>query len=188
VAKIVLYDACVLYPASLRDLLMRLALTGLFQARWTDRIHDEWTRSVLADRPDITAESLARCRELMDQHVPDSLVTGYEPLIATLTLPDPDDRHVLAAAVHGGASLIVTSNLGDFPASVLSQYHVEAVHPDGFVVRLWDESPESVLEAARRQRAGLKRPPKTAAEYLATLEQCRLIETVGRLRPHAHEL
>lgn len=187
-AGIVLDDACVLYPAPLRDLLMRLALTGLFRARWTDRIHEEWTRNVLADRPDITAESLARCRELMDRHVPDSLVTGYEPLIPTFNLPDPDDRHVLAAAVRGGAGLIVTFNLGDFPASVLGRYHVEAIHPDEFVVRLWDESPDSVLEAARRQRAGLKRPPKTAAEYLATLAQCRLIETAARLRPHEDEL
>lgn len=102
-ARIVLYDACVLYPAPLRDLLMRLALTDLFQARWTDRIHDEWTRNVLGNRPDITPESLARCRQLMDEHVPGCLVTGYEALISTLTLPDPDDRHVLAAAVHGRA-------------------------------------------------------------------------------------
>ena len=95
-APIVLYDACVLYPAPLRDLLMRLALTDLFQARWTDQIHDEWTRNVLANRPELTAESLARCRRLMDEHVPDCLVTGYESLIPTLSLPDPDDRHVLA--------------------------------------------------------------------------------------------
>ncbi len=107
-ARIVLYDACVLYPAPLRDLLMRLALTDLFQARWTDQIHDEWTRNVLANRPDVTAESLARCRRLMDEHVPDCLVTGYESLIPTLSLPDPDDRHVLAAALHGGASSIIT--------------------------------------------------------------------------------
>jgi hypothetical protein len=167
---------------------MRLALSDLFQARWTDQIHDEWTRSVLADRPDITAESLARCRELMDKHVPDCLVTGYEPLISTFALPDPDDRHVLAAAVHGGAGSIVTFNLSDFPASILNSYHIEAIHPDEFVVRLWDEAPAAVLEAARRQRAGLKRPPKTAAEYLATLEQCRLVETATRLRTHEEDL
>src|SRR5271166_4581634 len=109
--------------APLRDLLMRLALTDLFQARWTDRIHDEWTRSVLGNRPDITPESLARCRQLMDEHVPDCLVTGYEALISTLSLPDPDDRHVLAAAVHAGAGYIVTFNLDDFPASVLEQFN-----------------------------------------------------------------
>ncbi len=133
-ARIVLFDACELYPAPLHDLLIRLALSDLFQARWTDRINDEWTRNVLADRPDITAESLARCRGLMDQHVPDCLVAGYEPLISTFTLPDPDDRHVLAAAVHGGATSIVTFSLRDFPASALNPYHVEAIHPDEFVV------------------------------------------------------
>src|SRR3954468_4203517 len=139
-ARIALLDACVLYPAPVRDFLMRLALTGLFQARWTDAIHDEWTRNVLADRPDVTRESLERCRRLMDEHVPDCLVTGYEFLIPTLSLPDPDDRHVLAAAVHGGAGAIVTFNLKDFPASVLGGYHIEPVHPDEFIVRLWDES------------------------------------------------
>jgi PIN domain len=188
VARIVLYDACVLYPAPLRDLLMRLALTELFRARWTDRIHDEWIRNVLANRPDITAESLARCRQLMDEHIPDCLVTGYETLIPTLSLPDPDDRHVLAAAVHGGAGSIVTYNLNDFPASVLEQFQIEAVHPDEFIIRLWDASSASVPGAVRRQRAGLKRPPNTAPEYLATLEQCRLPETAARLRPHANEI
>ena len=53
----------------------------------------------------------------MDEHVPDCLVTGYEPLISGLSLPDADDRHVLAAAIHVGASLIITYNLSDFPAS-----------------------------------------------------------------------
>ncbi len=187
-ARIVVLDACVLYPAPLRDFLMRLALTSLFQARWTDEIHDEWIRSVLADRPDITRESLDRCRELMDRHVPDCLITRYEFLIRTVTLPDPDDRHVLAAAIHGGAGVIVTFNLSDFPASVLGGYHIEAVHPDEFIVRLWDEAPAAVLESARRQREGLTRPPKTAAEYLATLGQCRLTETVARLLPHEDEL
>ena len=105
-ALTVLYDACVLYSAPLRDLLMQLALTDLFQARWTAEIHEEWTRNVLSNRPDISPQSLSRCRELMDEHVTDCLVTGYEGLIPTLTLPDPGDRHVLATAIHGGASLV----------------------------------------------------------------------------------
>ena len=172
----------------MRDLLMQLALTDMFKARWTDRIHDEWVRSVLANRPDITVESLARCRRLMDEHVPDCLVAGYESLVPTLTLPDPDDRHVLAAAIHGQAELIITFNLSDFPASILGQFHIEAVHPDEFIARLWDEQPAAVLQAARLHRASLRRPPKTAAEYLATLEQCQLVETVARLRPHEEEI
>ena len=159
-ARIVLYDACVLYPAPLRDLLMHLALADLFQARWTDAIHDEWTRNVLANRPDLTPESLGRCRELMDAHVPDCLVAGYEPLIPTLSLPDPDDRHVLAAAIHGGAGTIVTFNLGDFPASALGPFSIEAVHPDEFVVRLWDESPRGRARGGAAPAGG----PEAAAE------------------------
>ena len=181
-APIVLYDACVLYAAPLRDLLMQLAGTELFQARWTDQIHDEWTRNILVNRTDISSASPARCRRMMDLHVPDCLITGYESLIPTLTLPDADDRHVLAAAIHGGAGLIITFNLSDFPASVLDQFQIEAIHPDEFVSRLWDEHPDSVLEAVRLQRAGLRNPPKTAAEYIATLEQCQLPELSARLR------
>ena len=184
----VLYDACALYPAPLRDLLMQLALSDLFQARWTDQIHDEWTRNVAANRPDISPASLARCRKLMDEHVPDCLVTGYEALIPTLTLPDVDDRHVLAAAIYGGAGLIVTFNLSDFPASVLGQFHIEAIHPDEFVARLCDEHFDTVIHAMGIHRASLKRPAKSAAEYLTTLEQCQLPETVARLRPHADQI
>lgn len=167
---------------------MQLALADLFQARWTDEIHDEWTRNVLADRPDIAPASVARCRKLMDEHVPDCLITGYEVLIPTLTLPDPDDRHVLAAAIHGQANVIVTFNLGDFPAAALLPHNIEALHPDDFAVRLWEESAAAVLGAARLHRASLKRPPKSASEYLATLEQCRLVETANRLRSHAEEI
>src|SRR4051812_27882011 len=167
---------------------MQLALADLFRARWSEEIHDEWTRNVLANRPDIRPESLARCRELMDRHVPDCLVVGYEALIPTLALPDPDDRHVLAAAIHAQAEVIVTFNLRDFPASVLGGFGVEAIDPDEFIVRLWDEQAAGVLAAAKLQRASLKRPPKTVAEYLATLEQCRLTETVARLRSHEDQI
>ncbi|MCA3219062.1 MAG: PIN domain-containing protein, partial [Burkholderiales bacterium] len=104
----VVYDACVLYPAPLRDLLMRLALADLYRARWTDAIHNEWIRALLARRPDLKREDLERTRELMNLHVRDSLVTGFEPLIPSVELPDADDRHVVAAAIHCGASLILT--------------------------------------------------------------------------------
>lgn len=109
-AFVVVYDAAVLYPAALRDLLIRVARTGLVRAHWTDAILDECFRSILANRADLRAGTLKRTRDLMIAAVPDCLITGYEPLISGLTLPDPDDRHVLAAAIRAGAQLIVTWN------------------------------------------------------------------------------
>ena len=138
--------------------------------------------------PEHRAASLDRCRKLMDEHVPDSLVTDYEAIVPMLTLPDVDDRHVLAAAIHGGAGLIITFNLRDFPASALCRFHIEAIHPDEFIVRLWDEHFDAVLHAMRLHRASLKRPTKSAAEYLLTLEQCQLPETAARLRPFADQI
>src|SRR5579871_3108956 len=122
-------DSCVLYPAPLRDFFMRLAVQ-LYQPKWTETIHEEWIRNVLADRPDLTRAQLTRTRELMDRHGGACLVTGYEALFPTLSLPDPDDRHVLAAAITAQAPLIVTFNLPDFPAPILAARHVRAMHPD----------------------------------------------------------
>jgi predicted nucleic acid-binding protein len=177
-----LYDSSVLYPAPLRDLLMRLALTDMFRARWADHIHDEWTRNVLKNRPDLTREKLQRTRDLMDAHVLDCLVTGYEDLIEGIQLPDPDDRHVLAAAVRTGAAVIVTFNLKHFPGDALAPYGIEAQHPDEFVTHLLDLSPGAVCQAAKRQREALKNPPLTASEFLDALARQQLPETVSRLR------
>ena len=178
----VVYDACVLYPAPLRDLLMHLALSDLYRARWSDMIHDEWTRNVLASRPNLTAAQLDRTRQLMNTHVRDSLVTGFEYLIPSVTLPDPDDRHVAAAAIHSGASLIVTFNLKDFPADALKPYNLAAQHPDDFIVDLLDLHPAAVLEAAASHRRSLKNPPKTADEYLDTLLAQGLTQSVAVMR------
>jgi PIN domain len=128
----VLFDACVLYPAPLRDFLMHLAVTDLFRAKWTEEIHDEWIRNLLKNRTDLTKERLYRTRDFMNSNVHDCLVYGYENLIPSLTLPDKNDRHILAAAIHADVDVIVTFNLSDFPATALSQYGVEAQHPDVF--------------------------------------------------------
>lgn len=178
----VLYDANVLYPAPLRDLLVQLALTDLFRARWTDRIHDEWTRNVLENRPDLDAQKLHRVRDLMNQAVPDCLATGFEGLIPSLELPDPDDRHVFAAAIIAGAQVIVTFNLSDFPARVLAPYNLEAQHPDEFVSHLMDLGLDSVLGAMKTVRTRLWNPPRTAEEYLERLEQQGLVGSVAQLR------
>lgn len=110
--------------------------------------------------------SLARCRQLTDDNVPDALVTGFDALVPTLSVSDLGDRHVLAAAIHGGADCIVTFNLKHFPSQALSPYQIEAIHPDDFITQLLDASPELVCLAARHQRATLKNPPKTATELL----------------------
>src|SRR5688572_6989324 len=134
----VIYDACVLYPAPLRDLLIRIGSKGLVHARWSDQILDESFRNILANRPDLSPAALDRTRDLMNRALRDVRVTGYEGLIDGLTLPDPDDRHVLAAAIRAGAQVIVTANLDDFPEPALTPFAVEAVHPDDFVTHQID--------------------------------------------------
>jgi predicted nucleic acid-binding protein len=176
-----LYDSCVLYPAPLRDLLMHLALTDLFRARWTNQIHDEWIGAVLRNRKDLKREQLERTRDLMNRHVHDCLVTGYKSLIDGLALPDKDDRHVLAAAIRTRAHVIVTFNLDDFPKEVLEPLGIEAQHPDEFVTHLLDLSPGLVCAAVKRQRESLKNPPKTIDELLEAFARQRLPETVTRL-------
>lgn len=175
-------DANVLYSASLRHLLIWLAVTEAFDARWTSAIQDEWTQSLLADQPHLDAKKIARTRQLMDKFIPDGLVTGYEARIPSLTLPDVDDRHVLAAAIHCSASVIVTKNLKDFPAGVLGEFGIEALHPDAFVSRLLDENPAAVIEAVRFHRADLKNPPRSPAEYIGALETQDMPATAAALR------
>lgn len=177
-----LYDACVLYPAPLRDLLMELALTDIFRAKWSTRIHDEWIGAALTERPDLTRERLERTRALMDRSVRDCLVFEFEHLIPTLRLPDPEDRHVLAAAICGRADVIVTYNLKDFPDHELQKFGLTAQHPDDFLTHLLDLYPLIVCAAASAHRVRLVNPPKDVHAYLQTLEQQSLGEFVTRLR------
>ncbi|NWD22288.1 PIN domain-containing protein [Pseudomonas yamanorum] len=178
------YDACVLYPAPLRDFLMWLGLSGLFRARWTNQIREEWKRNVLKNRPDLTAVQKDCTSALMDMAIPDALVTGYEGLCSSLDLPDPDDRHVLAAAIRSKAEVIVTFNLKDFPSRVLDAYDIEAMHPDDFVSDLWDLDQAAVLAAAQKQRRSLKRPPMDAGNYLEMLMRQGLVQTTKFLGPY----
>lgn len=171
------YDACVLYPAPLRDFLMWLALSGRFRAKWTMEIHNEWKRNLLKNRPDLTTGQLNRTSELMDQALPDACVSGYEELIEGLTLPDVDDRHVLAVAIHSNASVIVTFNQKDFPCTALSPFGIEAQHPDEFVDNLFDLDPAAVIEAAQRQRKQLKLPPMDVDSYLELLLRQGLVQS-----------
>lgn len=178
---VALFDACVFYPAQLRDLLLRVAKSDAFKARWTDRIHDEWIGSLIRDRPDIPAARLNRTRELMNRAVPDCLVTAYEPYIEQLTLPDPGDRHVLAAAIRCQAGVIVTLNLRDFPVDVVERYGISVQHPDEFLAHLFDLAPAVVCSAVREMRASLEHPPKSVRELLDDLLKAGLPQTVSLL-------
>lgn len=167
----VFLDASALYPSLLRNILMRLALRNLFRAFWSERVQDEWTRAVLRDRPHLRPERLERTRRLMDENINDASVGGYEHLIETLTLPDADDRHVLAAAIHCGASVIVTANLRDFPNDVLALHGIEAHHPDAFLFALFKTAPNDVLAALRELRCDFEKPAMTPAALLAAMSR-----------------
>jgi predicted nucleic acid-binding protein len=184
--RVAVLDACVLHPAPLRDLLLRLAMTEIYRARWSEAIHDEWMRSILQRRPDLTLGRLERTRRLMDASVPDSLVTladRHQPQRSmSRGLPDPDDEHVLAAAVHGGAEVIVTYNLDDFPAAVLQPHGVTAEHPDTFLCGLLQLSPLAFIDTVRKQQGALRNPLRTMDELLVTLDDLGLAQTVAELR------
>ena len=175
------YDACVLYPAPLRDFLMWLALSGRFRARWTKEIHCEWKRNLLKNRTDLTMEQLDRTSDLMDRAIPEACVIDYEDLVTGLTLPDRDDRHVLAAAIRCGAGVIVTFNLKDFPDVLLAPFGIEAQHPDEFVENLFHLDPSVVVAAAQRQRQQLKNPVMDIESFLNLLQRQGLSRSVQAL-------
>jgi hypothetical protein len=179
---VALLDANVLYPAPLRDTLMHLAVNVPVPVRWSAQIQAEWTRRLLEARPDLNPTRLERTVQQMNRAVPTALVAGFEPLIEQLDLPDLNDRHVLAAAIHGGTSVIVTNNIKDFPSAVLRKHGLVARKPDPFIMGLIEQAPKAVLEAIRLQHANLKSPPATKPEFLQTLESQGLKEVVTWLR------
>lgn len=177
-----LLDANVLFPNSLRDLLIRLAAAGVIRVHWTERILDEMVSGVLKRYPDIKPERMVRTRALMAEAVRDSIVDGYEHLIDTLELPDHDDRHVVAAAIHSRSPIIVTENIRDFPAAVLGPLGIEAQTADTFVLDLVERYPDDVLEVVRQQAADLTNPPMNPAEVVGRLEIAGLVRTASELR------
>lgn len=179
-----IYDACVLYPAPLRDLLIRLAGKGLYRAKWTAEIDDEWKRNLLLNRPDLTREQLDRVSELMIRAVPDALVTGHRSLCAGLSLPDPGDVHVVAAAIRCNAEVVVTFNLRDFPASALDEFEIEARHPDELVMNLWDLDQAAVLAAAAQMRRAMIRNPYSPEQFIDCIYRQGLPLTATTLRDY----
>ncbi|ABE46641.1 PIN domain-containing protein [Polaromonas sp. JS666] len=174
-------DANVLYPQLLRDTLLSLAVERLYHARWSVTIHDEWTRNLAKDRPDLAAK-LPAVIALMNASVPDCLVTNYEQLANNIELPDADDRHVVAAAIVGHADAIVTFNTKDFPEAVLQPYGIEVQHPDEFVMNQLQLQKISALSAIKKMRSRWTNPVRPAEELIAAFEKRGLPLTADLLR------
>jgi predicted nucleic acid-binding protein len=158
-------------------------MQGLFKARWSEAINEEWTRNLLQNNPQLDSSKVARIVLLMNKAVGDWEVSSFEELIPSLSLPDENDRHVLAAAIKANADAIITFNLDDFPESCLSPHGIEALHPDDFVLDLLDLNAHQVLDSARECWKRRKNPPMTWEEYLESLEQrAKLPQSAEKLR------
>lgn len=178
----VVYDATVLYPSLLRDVLIRVAGSGVFRARWTERILDEVFFNLPRNRPDLDPKKLSRTRRLMCLAVEDCLVTGYEELIDDLWLPDPNDRHVLAAAISCGAQSIITENVKDYPCSILDGFGIRRQSADEFLCELIASSPAIVQHSIEDAAAAFKKPPRSVDEVLTALALSGTPRAVEMLR------
>ena len=162
----VVLDTCVLYPAHLRDTLLRLAERDLYQVLWSADIIEELRRNLLEEGFDVEAVDYL-CAE-MQGAFPDAEVSGYQPLLDSMTC-DPKDRHVLAAAVRSNAAAIVTFNLDDFPDSSVDPFEIDVIHPDRFLLDLLNLAPSTVIAELERQAAANRREPKTLSGLLDAL-------------------
>jgi predicted nucleic acid-binding protein len=163
----VIYDANILFSGFKRRVMLALARAEIFQARWSEDIHKEWMARLPERYPDkFPAEKVSKIRTLIDSHVPDCLVSGYKSLIEGLQLPDPGDRHVLAAAIKAGAQVIVTCDTAHFPKECLAEFDIEAQHPDTFVMYQKEENSVAVLARLKEARLTYTNPALTAEEFI----------------------
>ena len=183
-----LLDANILYPAPVRDIFLQRAADDLFSAKWTADIHREWIGVLLRNEPRRDRAALERTRDLIDQATRDCLVADYETMIPTLNLPDPDDRHVLAAVIGGNCGLIVTFNMRDFPLAVLKPYGIDAQHPDEFLLHMLSQTPGPFLDAVRAILYRLVAPPVSARTYISTLSGLGLTGTAEALAEFSGQL
>lgn len=177
-----LLDACVLYPLAMTDALLSLATAGLFAAKWTTRIEEEWIAALERQRPDLIGRLEVRrnaMREaVVDWEIPER---AWRHRLPGITLPDESDVHVLAAALAGHVDCIVTLNLKDFPAEILDGFGVEVIHPDTFLVHQWDIEPDTAVEAFRRMRARRRSPSSSPLEFAEALRKAGLPMLAERL-------
>ncbi len=180
--SVAVFDACILYPFHLRNIIVQAAADRLVEARWTDEIHNEWIRNLAAETPTIPIERLQKTRRLMNDALPGATISGYGDLVPTVSLPDPDDRHVVAAAIAGGASIIVTWNLRDFPTTALKKYGLRRQTPDAFLAGLYDDVPDLVIGSLANARRNLNKSRVSASDFIDILNHQKLTQLVTRLR------
>ncbi|MEU9286406.1 PIN domain-containing protein [Streptomyces sp. NPDC048275] len=154
----------------------------MVQAKWTDQILDEVFVNLKTNRPDLDSARLDRTRQLMKRAIRDGLVVGHEPLIEAVSLPDPDDRHILAAAIKSRAQVVVTRNLTDFPAEALEPWCIAAKHPDDFVMDQIGLDRQTVFAAVQQIADSWRNPPGSPEDVLARLEKDGLVESAAALR------
>ncbi|MEK6350103.1 MAG: PIN domain-containing protein [Burkholderia sp.] len=181
-----LLDACVLFPIAVADSLMSLATAGLFAAKWTQCIEQEWITNLEALRPDLAGRLEVRRDGMrgvvLDWEVPES---AWTPLVENMSLPDPDDKHVLAAAIAGHADCIVTANLKDFPAEIVGPYGIEIIHPDRFIINQWDLDYIATMSAFKGMRRRWRNPKASPEDFAQALERNGLPATAQRIREAA---
>jgi predicted nucleic acid-binding protein len=178
----VLLDANVLYSVAISDALMEVAATGVYAAKWSKAIDDEWVRNLAKNKKRAEADFHTR-RDSVHDACPDWEVPeeGWRLIEPCLSLPDVNDRHVLAAAVDGHADSIVTINIKDFPSSILDPLGITALHPDEFLLQQLQLEPLVVLPAFKAMRAHLKNPAFTPEKFVDAMERNGLIQTAAFL-------
>ncbi|WP_167668658.1 PIN domain-containing protein [Saccharomonospora xinjiangensis] len=164
----VLLDACVLVPYDISDLLLRLASEKTYRPLWSADILRE-TERALVTKLGMSPEKVGRRLSRMREHFLDAEVEGYEDLIDAMQC-EKNDRHVLAAAVRGNASVLVTANLKDFPDAALEPYDIVVLSPDEFLLDQLDLYQEKALAVLRKLVAARRKPPETPATFLNKLQ------------------
>ena len=185
---VAVFDACILYPFHLRNIAVQVAADRLVEARWTDEIHDEWIRSVAAGAPTVPIERLQNARRLMNYAVPTALVDGYHHHIRSITLPDPNDRHVVAAGIVAGATVILTWNQRDFPQAELKKFGLQSQTPDTFLAGLYDQVPELVVGSLTNARRNLSKTRISARDFIEILDNQKLKRFAVRMRKHLMDI
>lgn len=186
-------DACTLVSVWRRNLLLTLAEAEFFRVRWSEKVLEETERAItrlmdergIVDSKTRAAQSVASMRAAF----PEALVEDFSLFEATTYgLPDRNDEHVLAAAIKTQAQALVTENLSDFPASVLSPLAIEARSADDFIADTIALEEGRAVAAINRMRLRLKRPELTPEDMLRSLEAHGLLETASVLAPHIESI